>query len=145
MTTGKYPHVVNVFFVLAQVRVEVESGRVCHVATGFIGDNGDVVADLALVRIAFERVERIAHRNVSRPGNAGIGAKGIKQLRIRVISSVARVIPDRVKSSIGRYRECAEPMPLAGINWIVIDLLRSAEGEPVVGATHEHYVGRASP
>ena len=127
MSSGKHPHVINVFLVLAVVRVEVEGGRVCHVATGFIGDNGDVVADLALVWIAFERVERIAHRNVSRPGNSGIGAKGIKQLRIRVIGSISRVVPDSIKPSIGRYRKCAEPVPFAGVNGIVIDPNRRAK------------------
>ena len=63
---------------LASVRVEVEGGRVSHVAARFVRNNGDVVTDLVLVRIALEGVERIAHSNVSRPGHAGIGAIGIK-------------------------------------------------------------------
>ena len=50
---------------LTVVRVEVESGRVSYVAPGFIGDNGDVVAYLALVRIALERVERVTDSNIS--------------------------------------------------------------------------------
>ena len=80
MTTGKYPNVINVFLVLAVVRIEVKGSSIRDVAARLIGDNGDVVAYLVLVRIAFERVERIAHRNVSRPGYTGVSAKGIKQL-----------------------------------------------------------------
>src|SRR5436190_22936128 len=34
-------------------------------------------------------------------------------------------------------------MPLAGINRVVIDLERRAEGQPTISASHEHYVGRA--
>ena len=78
MPTRKYPNIVNVFLVLTVVRVEVESGRVRHVATGFIGDNGDVVADLALVRIAFGRIKRGTHRDVGRPGRASVGAVRIE-------------------------------------------------------------------
>ena len=80
MTTGKYPHVINVFFVLTVVRVEVECGRVSHVTPGFVRYNRNIIAYLALVRIAFERIERIAHSNINRPGDAGIGAIGIKHL-----------------------------------------------------------------
>jgi hypothetical protein len=65
LTTRKYPNVINVLFVLAVVGVEVESGCVSHVTPGLIGHNGDIVAYLVLIRIAFERVERIAHRDVS--------------------------------------------------------------------------------
>ena len=78
MTTGKYPNVINVFLVLTVVRVEVEGGRVCHVATGFIGNNGDVVADLALVWIAFERIKRVADCHVSCPCDAAVRAPGIE-------------------------------------------------------------------
>jgi len=63
---------------LVSVLVEVKRGRVRYVTSGFIGDDGDVVAYLVLVRIAFGRIKRVAHRNVRRPGNAGIGAEGIK-------------------------------------------------------------------
>ncbi len=65
MSTGKYPNVINVFLVLTVVRVEVKRGRVSHVTPGFVRHNCDIVPYLILVRIAFERVERIAHRNVS--------------------------------------------------------------------------------
>jgi hypothetical protein len=80
LSTGKYTHVINVFLVLTPVRVEVKRGGVRYIAARLIGNNGDVISDLALVRVALEGVERIAHSNVSRPADAGIGAKGIKQL-----------------------------------------------------------------
>ena len=57
MSTGKYPNVINVFLVLTVVRVEVEGGRISHVATGFIGDNGDIVAYLVLIRITLRRIK----------------------------------------------------------------------------------------
>ena len=57
MTTGKYPNVINVFLVLTVVRVEVEGGRVSHVAPSFIRDNGDIVAYLVLVRITLRRIK----------------------------------------------------------------------------------------
>jgi hypothetical protein len=78
LPTGKYPNIINVFLVLTVVRVEIECGSIRDIAAGFIGDNGNVVAYLALVRIAFERVERIAHRNVRRPGSAGVSAERIE-------------------------------------------------------------------
>ena len=80
MSTGEYPNVINVLFVLTGVRVEVEGGRIRHVATRLVRYNGDIVAYLVLIRIALGGVERIAHRNVSRPGHAGISAKGIEKL-----------------------------------------------------------------
>ena len=80
MSTGKYPNVINVFLVLTVVRVEIERRGVSHVAPGLVRYNCDIVPYLVLVGIAFEWVERIAHRNVSRPGHAGIGAIGIEQL-----------------------------------------------------------------
>jgi hypothetical protein len=74
----EYPNVINVFFVLVSLRVEVKGGGVSHVAARFIGNDRDIVAYLALIRIAFERIKCIAHRHVRRPCHAGIGAKGIK-------------------------------------------------------------------
>jgi hypothetical protein len=35
-------------------------------------------------------------------------------------------------------------MPLAGINRVVIDLMRRAESLPAIGAARKHHVGRAS-
>ena len=64
MPTGKYPHVINVFFVLAQVRIEIKCGSIRYIAARFVGNDGNVVADLTLVWIAFEGVKRIAHSNI---------------------------------------------------------------------------------
>ena len=65
---------------LTVVWIEIKSGCVSHVTSGLVGHNCDVVPYLVLVGIALERVERIAHRNVSRPGHAGVSAKRVKQL-----------------------------------------------------------------
>jgi len=65
---------------LPAARVEVKCGSIRHIAARFVGNNGDVVANLALVRIALEGVECIAHSNVNRPGDAGVGAIRIEQL-----------------------------------------------------------------
>ena len=64
MSTGKYPHVINIFLVLTVVRVEVEGRRVSNITPGLVRYDRDVVAYLALVWIALEGVERIAHRNI---------------------------------------------------------------------------------
>jgi hypothetical protein len=103
LASGEYPNVVNVFFVLAPIRVEVKGGGVSHVPTGFIGNDGDIIAYLVLVRIPLEWIKRIAHRNVRRPGDAGVGTKGIKELRVRVVGSVSRVMPHSIEPSIRRY------------------------------------------
>jgi len=89
--------------VLTPVRIEVKRGGIRYVAAGFVGNNGNVIADLALIRVALEGGKRIAHSDVSRPSHAGVSAKGIEKLRVRVIGSVARVIPNRIEPSIGRY------------------------------------------
>src|SRR5262249_41279315 len=68
----------------------------------------------------------------------------IEQLRIGVIRSVACVVPYGIQPSIGRYRKCAEPMPLAGVERIIIDLERRAEGHATVCAARKHYIGCAS-
>ena len=65
---------------LVSIWIEIKSGGVSHVTPGLVRYNCDIVPYLILVRIAFERVERIAHRNVSGPGHAGVSAKRIKQL-----------------------------------------------------------------
>ena len=130
---------------LSVVRIEVERSRVRHVAAGFIGNHGDIITYLALVGIAFEWIKRIAHRHVWRPCHASVGAKGIEQLRVCVVGSIPCVIPDSIESSIGRYRERAEPVPLTRVNRIVIDLDRRTKGCSVICAAHKHHVGRASP
>src|SRR4029077_3154644 len=48
---GSDANVINVLFVLVPGRVEVESGRIRHVAPGIVRNNCDVIAYLALVRI----------------------------------------------------------------------------------------------
>ena len=49
---------------LTPVRVQVKRGGIRYIAARLIGNNGDVVADLALVWIAFKGVKGIAHRNI---------------------------------------------------------------------------------
>jgi hypothetical protein len=80
LSTRKYPNVINVFLVLTIVRVEVECGRVSHITPGFVRYYGDIVADLALVRITLRRIKRVAHSDIGRPSDAGIGAVGVEQL-----------------------------------------------------------------
>jgi len=63
---------------LSVVRIEVERSRVRHVTSGLIGNDRDVIAYLALIRVAFERIKRITYRHVRRPGSASVGAKGIE-------------------------------------------------------------------
>jgi hypothetical protein len=64
--------------VLARVRVKVERRRIRHIATGVVRNNGDVIAYLVLLRIAFERGKRIAHRDVRRPSDAAVGTPGVE-------------------------------------------------------------------
>ena len=63
---------------LASIRVEVKGRGVSHVAAGFIGNDGDIVAYLVLIRVAFERIKRIAHCYIRRPRHASVGAEGIE-------------------------------------------------------------------
>jgi len=128
LATREYSNVIDVFFVLASLRIEVKGGRVSYVASGLVRYHRDIIAYLALVRIAVEWIKRIAHRNVRRPGNAGVSTKRIEKLRVRVIGSVARIIPNSIEASVGRYRERAKPVPLVGINRVVIDLHWCAKG-----------------
>jgi hypothetical protein len=90
-------------FVLAIVRVEIERGRVRYVAPGIIRHDGDVIADLILLRPAFGRIERLTDRHVGRPSRAAVGAIGIEQLRKQVAGVVAGIVPHGVKPSIGRH------------------------------------------
>jgi hypothetical protein len=64
--------------VLSSSRVEVESRRIRHVASGVIRNNRNVIAYLALVRVTFEGIKRVAHRDVRRPRHTGIRAPGIE-------------------------------------------------------------------
>ena len=63
---------------LSVVRIEVERSRVRYVAAGFIGNDGDIVAYLVLVGITLRRIKRVARSNIGRPGDASVGAIGIK-------------------------------------------------------------------
>ncbi len=63
---------------LVSLWVEVEGGGVSHVAAGFIGNDGDIVTYLALIRVAFERIKGVAHCDVRRPSNAAIRTPGIE-------------------------------------------------------------------
>jgi hypothetical protein len=57
LSTGKYPNVINVLFMLSQIWVEIKCGSIRHIAARLVRDNGDVIADLVLVRIALERIK----------------------------------------------------------------------------------------
>ena len=63
---------------LVSALVEVKSGGIRHVTPGVVGHNGDVIAYLALIRIAFKWIKRIAYLDVGRPGHAAVRAPRIK-------------------------------------------------------------------
>jgi hypothetical protein len=131
-------------FVLSSSRIEVVGSRICHVAAGVIGYDGDIITYLVLVRIAFEWSKRIAHWHIGRPGDAAIGAVGVEQLRVGVIRCVACIKPYAVDASIRRDGKRAEPVPLVRINWIVVNPLRPAKALAAVGAAGEHHVRSAT-
>ena len=60
--------------------IEVEGGRIRHVAPGVVGHDRNVIAYLILDRITFERIEWITYRDIGRPGNTTVRAPGIEQL-----------------------------------------------------------------
>jgi hypothetical protein len=64
--------------VLIPVWIEVKRSRIRHVAPSIIGDDSDVIAYFVLIWIAFERIKRIANRNIGSPTDAAISAPGIK-------------------------------------------------------------------
>jgi len=80
LATREYPNVINIFFVLISLRIEVKSRGIGYVAAGFIGNHCDVITYLGLHGITFRTIKRIAYPRVRPPGHAGIGAKGIEQL-----------------------------------------------------------------
>ena len=86
------------------------------------------------------RIKRIAHRNVRRPCHATVDAEGIKQLRVDVVCSIARVVPHHINTAIGRHRKCAKIVPLAFVVGIIINADRCAEGDSAVGAPCQHYL-----
>ena len=103
MSAREYSHVINIFLVLIPVRIEVKRSRIRHIAPSIVGDDGDIIAYLVLIRIAFERIKWVANRHIESPSDAGVSAIGIEKLRVRVVGSVARVVPDRVEPSIGGH------------------------------------------
>jgi hypothetical protein len=64
--------------VLTSGRVEIEGGSVSYITTGVVGNDGDVISDLILVRPSFLGVKRVAHRHVRRPCNARVSAVGVE-------------------------------------------------------------------
>ena len=84
------------------VRVDVKCSRVRYVTASFIGNHCNVIADLVLIRITEERIERVAHRNIGRPRIASVRAIRIEELRVGVVRGVARVQPNGINASIGR-------------------------------------------
>ena len=75
---------------LIAARVEIEGGRIRHIATSGIGHNGNVITDLALIRVPFERIKGTADCNVRRPRYTRVGAERIEELRIGVVRCVPR-------------------------------------------------------
>ena len=133
--TRRHSHVIDVLFVSAdRVRVDVESRGICNVASGIVRHNRDVIAYLFVLRKTCLRIERIAHCNVRRPCYATISAEGIKQLRVDVVRSIARVVPHHINTAIRRYRKCAKIVPLALVVGIIIDANRCAKGYSAVCA-----------
>ena len=68
-----------------------------------IRDDGDVVTYLVLLWPAFGRIERGAYRGVRRPRRACVCAVGIKQLRLKIVLRIARVVPNGVEPAIRRH------------------------------------------
>ena len=74
----RHTNEIDVLFVLPSARVKIVRGRVCNIASGVIGHNGDVIAYLVLNGPAFQRSKGIAHSHVGRPVNTAIGAVGVE-------------------------------------------------------------------
>ena len=129
---------------LVRVRVEVESGGIRHISSRVVRNNCDVIAYLVLLRITLERIKRVADCHIRRPGISAIEAVGIKELRVGIVRSVARVQPDRIDSAVRRNRKRAKPVPLRLIYRVVIDPAWRAERLTPICAAHEHYVAADS-
>jgi hypothetical protein len=63
---------------LPGVRIEIECGRVCHVASSVVGHDRNVIAYLLLYRPALMGIECIADGDVRCPGDSPIRAPGIE-------------------------------------------------------------------
>ena len=74
---------------LSSTRIEVVCSRVGDVTSGVIRHDGDIIADLVLLRPALQRSEGLADSYVRRPRNAAIGAVGVEQLRVNVIGGIS--------------------------------------------------------
>ena len=131
--TGRDSNIINVFFI-------VEGAWVGHVTSGIIRNDGHVIANLVLVRITKEWIKGSTNRHVGRPRIAGVDAVRIEELRIGVVGGVSGVQPNAIEPSVWRDRNCAEPVPLAVIDRIIIDPVWGAEGLSAVCAAHEHHV-----
>ena len=112
---------------LTPTRVKVVGCRVGNVSSGVIRHDGDIIAYLVLVRIAFQGIKRVTYCHIRRPRYPGVRAPGVKQLRVGIVGNrVARVVPHSVQTPIRRYGECAEPVPLIG-KAVIIDSVWRAE------------------
>ena len=60
MSAREYSHVINIFFVLVSLWVEVKRSRIRHVGSGFVRYDRDIIAYLVLVGITFVRIKRSA-------------------------------------------------------------------------------------
>ncbi len=63
---------------LAPARVEIKSGGIRHVAAGIVRNNGNVIADLVLIGIAFGWNKRVAYCHIRRPCDTRVSAPGIE-------------------------------------------------------------------
>jgi len=63
---------------LSGVWIEIECGRIRHVAASVVRHDGNVISHLVLHRIAFERVKRIAYRDIGRPCHAAVRTPGVE-------------------------------------------------------------------
>ena len=59
-------------------RIEIECGRIRHIAPGIVRHDRNVIAYLILHWIAFEGSKRIAYRDIGRPCHAAVCAPGVK-------------------------------------------------------------------
>jgi hypothetical protein len=76
--------------------IHIKRRGVCHVSAGGVRYDRDVIAYFVILRKACLGVERIAHRDIRRPSRTSVRAPGIKELRVDVIGSIARIVPDGV-------------------------------------------------
>ena len=63
---------------LSSAGIEVVGSRVGDVSSGIIGDDGDIITYLGLLRPTFQRVERLTDSYVGSPRNTAVGAIGIE-------------------------------------------------------------------